>query len=183
MAKIDALDKKFYGGKHQMPIALTADATWPFAWYVRDYPNICFDYPGGCSGWNKSNTPVIIGGGDNPYGLETQYGGANASGQPAPYAYHVFNMRSWWDEGYKPAPCIATTKNPCTGDQSGDTGVGVGLWLSYGDNPPPNATFNLKLAAQRIWNWEWNRVPFGSTTGAYQMLLFIRTDLSTAVKP
>ena len=178
MAKIDALDKKFYGGKHLMPIALTADATWPFAWYVRDYPNVCFDYPGGCSSWTKSNTPVIIGGGDNPYGLETQYGTAS-SGQSAPYAYHVYNMRSWWDEGYKPAPCVATTKNPCTGD----TGVGPGLWLSYGDNPPPNATFNLKLAAGRIWNWEWNRVPFGSTTGAYEMVLFIRSDLSTAVKP
>ncbi len=183
MAKIDALDKKFYGGKHLMPIALTNDATWPFAWYVRDYPNVCFNYPGGCSTWNKSNTPVIIGGGDNPYGLEAQYGGANASSQPAPYAYHVYNMRSWWDEGYKPAACIQTAKNPCAGDQTGNTGVGLGLWLSYGDNPPDHATFNLKLAAQRIWNWEWNRVPFGSTTGAYEMVLFIRTDLSTAVQP
>ena len=183
MAKVDALDKKFYGGKHQMPIALTADATWPFAWYVRDYPNVCFDYPGGCSGWNKSNTPVIIGGGDNPYGLESQYGGANSSGQSAPYAYHIYNMRSWWDEGYKPAPCIQTAKNPCTGEQIGNTGVGLPLWLSYGDNPPVNATFNLKLAAQRVWNWEWNRVPFGSTGGAYQMVLFIRSDLSTSVKP
>ena len=184
MAKVDALDKKFYGGKHLMPIALTADATWPFAWYVRDYPNICFDYPGGCTGWNKSNTPVIIGGADppNPYALETQYGGANGS-QPASYAYHVYNMRSWWDEGYKPAPCFPTTKNPCNGDQSGNTGVGLGLWLSYGDSPPPNATFNLKLALQRIWNWEWNRVPFGSTEGAYQMILLIRSDLSTAVHP
>ena len=123
MAKVDALDKKFYGGKHQMPIALTSDATWPFAWYVRDYPNVCFDYPGGCSGWTK--TPVIIGGGDNPYGLESQYGGANSSAQPAPYAYHVYNMRSWWDEGYKPAPCVQTAKSPCTGDQSGNTGVGL----------------------------------------------------------
>jgi uncharacterized protein (TIGR03663 family) len=183
MAKVDALDKKFYGGKHQMPIALTADATWPFAWYVRDYPNVCFDYPGGCSGWNKSNTPVIIGGGDNPYGLESQYGTASSSAQSAPYAYHVYNMRSWWDEGYKPAPCVQTAKNPCTGDQSGNTGVGLPLWLSYGDNPPPNATFNLKLAAQRIWNWEWNRVPFGSTGGAYQMVLFIRTDLSKTIAP
>lgn len=183
MAKVDALDKKFYGGKHQMPIALTADATWPFAWYVRDYPNVCFDYPGGCSGWSKDNTPVIIGGGDNPYGLESQYGGANNSAQPASYAYHVYNMRSWWDEGYKPAPCVQTTKNPCAGDQSGSTGVGLPLWLSYGDNPPVNATFNMKLAAPRIWNWWWNRVPFGSTGSAYQMVLFIRSDLSKTVAP
>src|SRR5579872_1164940 len=26
MTKVDALDREFYGGKHQMPIALTADA-------------------------------------------------------------------------------------------------------------------------------------------------------------
>src|SRR5437763_9020248 len=31
MNKINELDQKFYGGQHQIPIALTADATWPFA--------------------------------------------------------------------------------------------------------------------------------------------------------
>ncbi|HKV57083.1 MAG TPA: flippase activity-associated protein Agl23 [Ktedonobacteraceae bacterium] len=185
MAKVDALDREFYGGKHQMPIALTADATWPFAWYVRDYTNVCFNFPGGCSGWTKANTPVIIGGSDppNPFALESQYASTSSNGQPGAYTYHIYNMRTWWDEGYKPAPCIQTAKNPCTGDQSGDTGVGLPLWLSYGDNPPANATFNLKLAAQRIWNWEWNRVPLGSTGGAYQMILMIRTDLSKSVGP
>jgi hypothetical protein len=181
MAKVDALDRQFYGGKHQMPIALTADATWPFAWYVRDYPNVCFDYPGGCSGWSKSNIPVIISGGDNPYGLESQYGAASGA-QAAPYAFHQYHMRSWWDEGYKPPPCIQTSTNPCT-DQPSYGGVGPLLWLTYGDNPPANAKFNLKLAAQRVWNWWWNRVPFGSTSGAYDMVLFIRTDLSKTVAP
>lgn len=180
MAKVDALDRQFYGGKHQMPIALTADATWPFAWYVRDYPNVCFDYPGGCSSWPK-NIPVIISGGDNPYGLESQYGAASGT-QSAPYAFHQYHMRSWWDEGYKPPPCIQTSANPCT-DQPGYGGVGPLLWLTYGDNPPANAKFNLKLAAQRVWNWWWNRVPFGSTGGAYDMVLFIRTDLSKTVAP
>ncbi|HLX56437.1 MAG TPA: flippase activity-associated protein Agl23 [Ktedonobacteraceae bacterium] len=179
MAKIAELDQKFYGGKHQIPIAITTDATWPFAWYVRDYPNICFDYPGGCSSWK--NPPVIIGGGDNPYGLEAQYG-SGTSGKPAPYAYHQYKMRTWWDEGYKPPPCIVTSTNPCTG-QLAYGGVGPLLWLSYGDNPPANAKFNLGLTAQRVWNWWWNRVPFGSTEGAYDMELFIRTDLSRAVAP
>ncbi|HVB73567.1 MAG TPA: flippase activity-associated protein Agl23 [Ktedonobacteraceae bacterium] len=179
MAKVNALDKKFYGGKHLMPIALTNDATWPFAWYVRDYPNVCFGYPTGCSSWK--NTPVIIGGGDNPYGLESQYGTANGK-QPAPYAFHQYVMRSWWDEGYKPPPCIVTSSNPCTG-QLTYGGVGPLLWLSYGDNPPANAQFNLGLAAKRVWNWWWNRVPFGSTSGGYAMELFIRTDLSKAVTP
>ncbi len=180
MQKVDELDQKFYGGHHQLPIALTTDATWPFAWYVRDYPNICFDYPTGCPNWPK-NTPVIISGGDNPYGMEQQYGGLQSS-QPAPYAYHQYVMRSWWDEGYKPLACIPTTKDNCA-DQPTYGGVGLGPWLSYGDNPPTGATFNLRLAARRIWNWEWNRVPFGSTQGGYDMVLFIRTDLSKTVAP
>ena len=164
MSKVDALDQKMFGGKHQMQIGLTGDATWPYAWYLRDYPNVCFDFPTGCPGWK--NVPVIIGGGDNPYGLEQQYGGA--ANNPDKYAYQQYKMRTWWDEGYKP---------PATG------GIGPGLWLSYGDNPPANAKFNLGLAAQHIWQWWWQRRAIGDTGGAYDMVLFIRNDLSTAVKP
>ncbi|HZS79606.1 MAG TPA: flippase activity-associated protein Agl23 [Ktedonobacteraceae bacterium] len=164
MAKVDALDQKFYGGHHQMPIALTSDATWPFAWYVRDYPNVCFDYPTGCPNWPQ-NLPVIIAGGDNPYQAELTYGGQNNNG---PYAYHQYHMRSWWDEGYKPSDL---------------GGVGPLLWLSYGDFPPPNAKFNPGLAAQHIWNWWWNRSAIGDTHGAYDMVLFIRKDLSATVQP
>ncbi len=163
MSKVDALDQKMFGGKHQMQIGLTGDATWPYAWYLRDYPNVCFDFPSGCPGWK--NVPVIIGGGDNPYGLEQQYGGA--ANNPDKYTYQLYKMRTWWDEGYKPA---------ATG------GVGPGLWLSYGDNPPTDAKFNLGLAAQHIWQWWWQRRAIGDTGGAYDMVLFIRNDLSTAVK-
>ena len=118
----------------------------------------------GCLGWK--NVPVIIGGGDNPYGLEQQYGGA--ANNPNKYAYQQYKMRTWWDEGYKP---------PTTG------GIGPGLWLSYGDNPPATAKFNLGLAAQHICQWWWQRRAIGDTGGAYDMVLFIRNDLSTVVKP
>ncbi len=164
MSKVDALDQNMFGGKHQMQIGLTGDATWPYAWYLRDYPNVCFDFPTGCPGWK--NVPVIIGGGDNPYGLEQQYSGA--ANNPNKYTYQQYKMRTWWDEGYKP---------PTTG------GIGPGLWLSYGDNPPANAKFNLGLAAQHIWQWWWQRRAIGDIGGAYDMVLFIRNDLSTAVKP
>ncbi|MGZ3625890.1 MAG: hypothetical protein ACXWPG_21785, partial [Ktedonobacteraceae bacterium] len=164
MSKVDALDQKMFGGKHQMQIGLTSDATWPYAWYLRDYANVCFDFPTGCPGWK--NVPVIIGGGDNPYGLEQQYGGAASN--PNQYAYQQYNMRTWWDEGYKP---------PATG------GVGPGLWLSYGDSPPQNAKFNLGHAAQHIWQWWWQRQAIGDTGGAYDMVLFIRNNLTSAVKP
>jgi len=167
-----------FGGKHQMLIGLTGDATWPYAWYLRDYSNVCFDYPSGCPGWK--NVPVIITGGDNTYSVEQQYGGT--LNKPGSYAYHEYKMRSWWDEGYKPPVCVPSSTNNCA-DQPTWGGVGPGLWLSYGDNPPVNAKFNLSLAAQHIWQWWWQRRAFGDTGGAYDMVLFIRNDLSTAVKP
>ena len=142
MAKVDALDQKMYGGKHLLPIGLMNDATWPFAWYVRDYTNVCFNYPDGCAATAKTY-PVIITGGDNLYTAESPYAGNKGS-----YMFHQYHMRTWWDEGYKPPPCVPSRTNNCA-DQPTYGGVGVGLWLSYGDTPPPNAKFNLGLAVQQ----------------------------------
>ena len=114
MSKIDQLDQTYYGGNHTLPIGITDDATWPFAWYVRDYTNVCFSYPTGCSATAKTY-PVIISGGDNPYGTESQYGGT--------YMYHQYHMRTWWDEGYKPPACIPSKTVNC-GDPSQYGGVG-----------------------------------------------------------
>ena len=171
MAKVDQLDQKYYGGKHQMPIGLMDDATWPFAWYLRDYSYVCFNYPTGCSSWAK-NIPVIITGGDTLYNAETQY----ATGNKAGYMFHQYHMRTWWDEGYKPSPCVPSKTVDCT-DQPTWGGVGVWLWLSYGDTPPKGATFNLGLAAQHIWQWWWDRRAIGDIGGSYDMGLFIRKDL------
>ena len=172
MAQVDAVDKKDFGGKHQMRIGVTGDATWPFAWYLRDYPNLCFNYPDACPNW-KNNVPVVIAGGDNPYEDLSTY--APAGGQ---YLAHEYHMRSWWDEGYKLPPCQAGQKPSLTcSDPSGGSGVGPLLWLSYGDNPPPGAKFNLGLTMQRVWTWWWQRQPFGATTGAYDMELFIQKGM------
>ncbi len=170
MAKIDALDKKLYNGKHLLPIGLTNDATWPFVWYVRDYTNVCLNYPDGCSATAKSY-PVIIVGGDNLYNDEALYAGPGKN-----YLFNQYHMRTWWDEGYKPPPCVPTKTDKCT-DQPAWGGVGVGLWLSYGDNPPRGATFNPGLAAQHIWQWWWNRRAIGDTGGSYDMALFIQKGL------
>lgn len=185
MNKINALDQKFYGGQHQIPIAITTDATWPFAWYVRDYPNICFDYPTGCPSWPK-NIPVIIGAGDQLYSLESQYiangrGSTNSLGG-SPYVYQQYHMRTWWDEGYKQPICETDPSVSCAGQPLYGY-VGPLLWLSYGNNPPPGATFNFGLAAQRVWNWWWNRTAFGGTDGSFDMVLLIRSDLSKTVAP
>jgi len=173
MAKVDALDQKLYGGRHELPIGLMSSATWPFAWYLRDYTNVCFDFPKGCSTIAKG-IPVIITGEEDIPPAQAQY--SSAVGNGPHYAFHQYHMRTWWDEGYKPPVCIPSKTNSCEGEPSYG-GVGPGLWLSYGDNPPPGAKFNLGLATNNIWQWWWNRKAIGSTDGAYDMGLFIRSDL------
>jgi uncharacterized protein (TIGR03663 family) len=170
MSRIDALDQKLDGGKHQLTIGVINDATWPFAWYLRDYTNVCFNFPAACPSMVNS-TQVIISGGDNLPGVYATYGNA--------YAYHQYHMRTQWDQGYMPPLCQPTPSNPCTTPQP-YVGVGPWLWLSYGDNPPPGATFNPALAAQRVWQWWWWRKPFGATDGSYDMALLIRRNLNFA---
>jgi hypothetical protein len=170
MARINEVDQKDFHGNHQMRIGVTGDATWPFAWYLRDYPNLCFGYPS-CPGWTTP-PPVVIAGGDDPYGDIQTYTDKGA------FLYHEYDMRSWWDEGYMLPPCVGKEKPSMScADPKRVTGVGPLLWLSYGDNPPPGAKFNLGLTIQRVWNWWWYRQPFGSTNGAYNMELFIQKGL------
>jgi predicted membrane-bound mannosyltransferase len=170
MAKVDALDQTVYGGKHLMPIGVTADATWPYAWYLRDYTDVCFNFPTPCQEMAKT-VPVIITGGDNLPGQMAQFGND--------FNFHQYHMRAQWDQGYMPPPCVRTKTELCT-DPQPYTGVGPWLWLSYGDNPPPGASFNLGRAASNIWQWWWQRKPFGATDGSYDMGLFIRKTLNVA---
>jgi uncharacterized protein (TIGR03663 family) len=166
MAKIDTLDRKMYGGKHQLPIAVMNDALWPFAWYLRDYSSVCFSFPStACPA--SGNWPVIIAGGDNLPSAQMQYG--------QQYAYHQYEMRSQWDQGYMPPPCVGTPTNPCAPQQY--TGVGPLPWLSYGNYPPHPGQFDLGLIAKNVWQWWWHRTPFGGIDTGYGMSLFIRKDL------
>lgn len=173
MAKVDTLDQKLYGGRHELPIGLANTATWPFAWYLRDYTNVCFNFPAGCPAIAK-NIPVIIVGQEDIPSTTAQY--ASSSNKGIMYAYQQYHMRTWWDEGYKPPVCVPSKTVSCDGEPTWG-GVGPALWFSYGDNPPPNAKFNLGRAANNIWQWWWNRTPIGSPDGAYDMGLFIRSDL------
>ena len=94
--------------------------------------------------------------------------------QHAGYTSREYQLRSWWDEGYKPPPCVPTAKNPCPASASWGAGVGPGLWLSYGDTPPPHAKFDLGLAASRLWAWLWQRKPLGYDHGSYDFVLVVR---------
>jgi uncharacterized protein (TIGR03663 family) len=173
MDRINRVDQQHFGGKHQLFIGVTDDATWPFAWYLRDYPNLCFGFPEKCPTW-KNTVPIIISGGDDPYGDINAYAPANGT-----YLYHEYQMRSWWDEGYKLPACPPGQKPSSTCSDPGlGSGVGPLLWLSYGDAPPPGAPFNLGLTFQRLWNWWWQRQPFGGTeSNHYDMELFIQKGL------
>ncbi|HWS83394.1 MAG TPA: flippase activity-associated protein Agl23 [Ktedonobacteraceae bacterium] len=174
MAKVDQLDQQLYGGKHLLPIAVMNDATWPFAWYLRDYNGACYSFPSKqCPA--TANWPIIIAGGDNLPSVQEQYS--------PKYAYHKYEMRSQWDQGYMPPPCISTLANPCGPQQY--TGVGAFPWLSYGNNPPHPGQFNLGLIAKNVWQWWWHRTPFGGIDDGYGMALLIRKDISvhTHVRP
>lgn len=168
MNKINALDQQLYGGKHKLPIGITSDAAWPYAWYLRDYTSTCYNYPTNCS-ISANKIQVIVTGGDDVPGYETQYG--------QQYNFHAYEMRSQWDQGYMPPPCVHSSTNACT-DPQPYIGVGPLLWLSYGNNPPKGAIFNPALATQHIWQWWWQRRPFGGVDQGYQMVLFIRKGIS-----
>ena len=174
MAKVDAVDQKLYGGRHELPIGLMNSATWPFAWYLRDYTNVCFNFPTGCPAIAK-NIPVIIVGQEDIPASTQQYSSPTTKG--VHYAYQQYHMRTWWDEGYKPPACVPSKTVSCDGEPEWG-GFGPALWLSYGDNPPANANFNLGRAVHNIWQWEWNRTPIGSADGAYDMGLFIQSDIN-----
>ena len=170
MSKIDALDQRLYGGKHQLSIGVVPDADWPFYWYLRDYTNVCYGFPTSCSGTNPA---VIITGGDNIEKYRSQYASSTSKSQAPAYQFHQYHLRTWWDEGYKPPACVSSVTNSCE-DQPTWGGVGPLLWLSYGDNPPVQAQFDPGLAMLHVWQWWWERRAIGSTGGTTDMGLFIR---------
>ena len=172
MAKVDAVDNKLYHGEKKLPVSVVSDATWPFAWYLRDYHQTTFlniDAQNVCPPLS-TNAPVVIVGGDCLATYKALYKNQ--------YVVSTYHMRTWWDEGYKPAPCVPTNTTSCAGQPTWG-GVGPLLWLSYGDTPPAHAQFNLGSAASHVWNWWWHRQAIGSTDGSYDMAILVRKDLAS----
>ncbi len=175
MDKLAQVDKKFYGGQHKMPIGLMSDAAWPYFWYLRDYTSICFPFPAACS--TTANTiPVIIAAyADNLPDIQQQYS--------RDYAYHQYELRSQWNQGYMPPPCVPSATNKCTENQQ-YTGGGPWLWLTYGaaaqDAWAKHEPFNLDLSLQHVWQWWWQRTPIGGVDSGYAMGLLIRKDVGVA---
>ncbi|HLJ81407.1 MAG TPA: hypothetical protein VKT52_07980, partial [Ktedonobacterales bacterium] len=170
MQKIQQADQALYGGKHLLKIGVGPGQEWPFYWYLRDYPNTRFGY--NASNPNAPQMDVVI--------LSTAADGVGTPDtsdafmalHPHDYAAKEYALRSWWDEGYKPPPCVATKTAPCPASANWGSGVGPGLYLTYGDSPPKGAQFNFGIAAGRVWSWLWTRHAFGNTTGPYYDFVF-----------
>jgi len=165
MSKINAADQKLYGGKHQLKIAVGQQEEWPFYWYLRDYyldnhPStyVYWEYPVSDASAPREDVLLLL-----PSDAETFM-----AQHPTGYTMHQYKLRSWWDEAYKPRP------GDVGPSQYANTGVGLGPYLSYGSNPPPNATFDAGRAARRVWRWMWLREPLGSTDGSFDFTLVVR---------
>ncbi|HEX2350388.1 MAG TPA: flippase activity-associated protein Agl23 [Ktedonobacterales bacterium] len=173
MAKINQADQKLYGGRHQLSVVVGSGEEWPFYWYLRDYwmqphPNtyVTFDP----TNLQTLNADVLI-----LYPSDAQ---TFMQAHPTGYHEQEYALRSWFDESYKPQLACQIhpgTKCPSNVDYA-FYGKGLGPWLSYGANPPPNATFDAGRAASRLWSWLWVRQPLGSTTGPYYDFVFIVKD-------
>jgi predicted membrane-bound mannosyltransferase len=173
MSKIDALDKQLYQGRHELRIGVDGDNTWPFAWYLRDYKYVWYNYSDQyptASGPNDLDVLLI-----EP-GSVTNFITPDAQQQHPIYNAHQYHLRSWWDEGYKPPPCVPTRTKTCDPNLLWG-GVGPGLWLSYGDNPPKGASVNAGKAFGNFWAWLWTRKAIGATNGSTDFTFLVRSDL------
>jgi uncharacterized protein (TIGR03663 family) len=170
MNKLEAADRALYHGQHELKIGVGQGEEWPFYWYLRDY---WLNRAPGYATFDISltgNTPqqdVLL--------LMPSDAATYMAAHPGQYRAHQYKLRSWWDEGYKPPPCFPS-KNVTCPPQWG-SGVGPALWLSYGDNPPPHARFNLGKATSRLWSWLWQRTPLGYDQGSYDFTLLVRNGV------
>ncbi len=144
MAKINQLDQELYGGTRQLRIGMpNSQAIWPFSWYLRDYKNVYYYYDGKTP--SPSDLDVII---TDP-GAESVYTASDATHPQGLFQAHQYRIRAWWDEGYKPPPCVPTQAKPCDPNLLYG-GIGVWPWLSYGDPAPCTSitTQNQQVARQ-----------------------------------
>jgi uncharacterized protein (TIGR03663 family) len=178
MDQINQMDQAKDHGKHTLRIAVTAQATWPFAWYLRDYTyqsdpktgawtgGARFEYSSAVTG---PAPDVILAGYEDPdVDVQTQY--------PNQFQSVHDRLRWWWDESYKLPLCVPAHPKDCLTNPPLGTGYGPLLWISYGAYPPQacasftdpkctpeNAQPNGAKAAQRYWNWLWLRQNISGT--------------------
>ena len=171
MDKIARADRVLYGGKHAIRIGVGPGQEWPFRWYLREYPNTTFNYDITTVNEPPEDALILSTSAD---AISASTGETFMTRHPHGYAMKEYVLRSWWDEAYKPAPCVPTRNEPCS--PVGSYGVGLGPYLSYGSNPPPDATFHFGLAVGRLWDWLWLRMPLGNVSSIYYDFDFVVRD-------
>jgi hypothetical protein len=177
MNKIEALDQKLYGGRHLISIGVGAGMEWPTYWYLRDYPNAHFGYD-----------PTVAGAVPVDVMLLAQWetdGQQYLDATPAGWSAHQYKLRWWWDEGYKPRPCVATKTTNCQQSDFLLYGIGLGPYLSYGQPAAKGQPdFNLGKALGRIWSWEWTRTSIGTLDpGSTDFVFVVRAGLPIQAYP
>ncbi len=146
--KINAADAQLHHGQHQLKIAVGQQEEWPFYWYLRDY--YLDPHPSTYASFDSADVTSAGGGQQYDVLLLLPSDGAQFMSQhPTGYTMRQYKLRSWWDEAYKPAPCVPSATVVCSASANWGSGVGVGAYLSYGSNPPPGAGFDLGRAANR----------------------------------
>jgi predicted membrane-bound mannosyltransferase len=171
MDRIAHADRVLYHGKHAIRIGVGPGQEWPFRWYLRDYSNTTFEYDVNHVSAPEEDVLILS---TSAQGISASNGAAFMAKHPQGYIMQEYVLRSWWDEAYKPPPCVPTNNTGCP--PVGSYGVGIGPYLSYGSHPPPNATFHLGLAAGRLWDWLWLREPLGDVSNVYYDFDFIARE-------
>jgi hypothetical protein len=169
MSKIATLDQELYHGQHLLRIGVDGDNTWPFAWYLRDYTRVYWGYNGQSPAPQDLDVLLV-----DPGAFSQLY----MADHPM-YQAKEYRLRAWWDEGYKPLPPCELGVAGCSYNPNTLLyGDGLGQWLSYGDNVPPQGkTFDLGKAASNLWNWLWTRKSIGSTSGSTDFMFLVRAGL------
>jgi uncharacterized protein (TIGR03663 family) len=91
-ASIERLSNQVTGG-NTMNVTIDSEETWPFAWYLRNMPNVA--YPSGSDLANKpySTNPVIL--------VDESDNGLMASKLQGKYTSRLYTLRWWFPEDYK----------------------------------------------------------------------------------
>jgi predicted membrane-bound mannosyltransferase len=167
LSRINHADQVLYGGKHKLTIGVGAGEEWPFYWYLRDFTTtVNWEYNPTQTGAPQDDVLILL-----PSDAQSFM-----ALHPTGYTAKQYVLRSWFDESYKPLPCTPTKTQPCPASANWGYGVGLGNYLSYGSNPPPNAKFNVRKAAGRLWAWLWTRQPLGYVGGTYYSFTFVVRD-------
>ena len=119
MSQLEELSMRLYGDK-SIKVAYDNDVSWPFTWYLRDYPNRV--YYGENPGNTLNESPIILAGSQN-WGKVEPYLGTN-------YEQHTYTFLWWPMEEYRKLSWDAIFGNPNDLERRGlgNANVRQALW-------------------------------------------------------